>query len=155
MLQDEASDLATFTIFVRDAEPRLRQALTATLGSQLAVDATADALVYGWEHWARVRTMDNPVGYLYVIGRNRARRVLRQRPVLYEPPRTSAPMVEPGLVDAVRSLPDRQRITVMLLHCFEWTMPEVAELLGVKKTTIQNHAERGMARLRRALGVDR
>ena len=34
-------------------------------------------------------------------------------------------------------------------------MSEVAELLGTAKTTVQNHAERGLARLRSDLGVDR
>ena len=155
MLQEEATHLETFTSFARDAEPRIRHALTAALGSELGVEATAEALAHGWEHWSRVSGMDNPVGYLFVVGRNRARRAFRRRPVFHEPPTETLPMVEPGLADALRSLPERQRITVMLLHCFEWTMPEVAELLGVKKTTVQNHAERGMARLRRQLGVER
>ena len=54
---------------------------------------------------------------------------------------------------ALANLPERQRVVVMLLHSFEWTMSEVAELLGVSKSTVQNHAERAMARLRRKLGV--
>lgn len=155
MLQNEATTLETFTSFVADAEPRIRQALTAALGSELGVEATAEALAYGWEHWGRVSEMDNPVGYLFVVGRNSARRVFRTRPVFYEPPSVAVPLVEPGLIDAMRALPERQRVTVMLLHCFEWTMEEVADLLGVKKTTVQNHAERAMARLRETLGVER
>lgn len=154
VLQEDITAVEAFTSFVEGAEPKIRQALTASLGSDLGVDATAEALAYGWEHWARIREMENPVGYLFVVGRNSARKVLRRRPVFYEPPSIAAPLVEPGLLDAVRALPERQRVTVMLLHCFEWTMPEVAELLGVKKTTVQNHAERAMARLRKTLGVE-
>ena len=37
-------------------------------------EATVEALSYGWEHWARVAAMANPVGYLYVVGRDRATR---------------------------------------------------------------------------------
>jgi len=43
---------------------------------------------------------------------------------------------------------------VVLLHCFQWTMSEVAGLLDVSKSTVQNHAERGMASLRDSIGVE-
>ncbi len=42
----------------------------------------------------------------------------------------------------------------MLLHCFEWTLSEVADLLGLARGTVQLHENRGMARLRRDLGVE-
>ena len=42
----------------------------------------------------------------------------------------------------------------MLVHCFEWTLGEVAQLLDVSKSTVQNHAERGLDRLRSRLGVN-
>ena len=41
----------------------------------------------------------------------------------------------------------------MLLHCFEWTLAEVAEVLGMAKGSVQVHDRRGMARLRHELGV--
>ena len=43
----------------------------------------AEALAFGWEHWNRVREMDNPCGYLYRVGRSRADapRELRLPPV--------------------------------------------------------------------------
>ena len=68
-------------------------------------------------------------------------------------PEALLPDVEPGLPSALAALPERQRIVVTLLHGYGWTMSEVADLLGTKKTTVQNHAERGMAKLRAALGV--
>jgi len=154
VLQSEATTGGAFTSFVEEAEPRIRQALTAALGSELAVEATADALAYGWEHWDRVKEMENPIGFLYVLGRNAGRRMFRRRPVLYEPPVEMIPNVEPGLVAAIAALPERQRVTVMMLFCFEWTMSEVADVLGLKKTTVQNHAERALVKLRRSLGVE-
>ena len=54
----------TFDEFVERAEPRLREALTAALGSDAGREATADALAYGWEHWSRIGGMENPAGYL-------------------------------------------------------------------------------------------
>lgn len=143
-----------FEGFAQRVEPRLRDALSATLGSDLGRDAAAEALAYGWEHWARVSAMDNPAGYLYTVGRDRGRRLRPRRPVALmpaDPVRT--PWVEPGLPDALSQLSEPQRVAVMLLHCFEWTMSEVAELLGVTKSTVQSHAERGMAQLRSQMGA--
>lgn len=144
----------SFEGFVRDAEPRLRQALSAALGSEPGREATAEALAYSWEHWDRVRSMENPVGYLYVLGRDRGRRAGRRRTTMLMPvDEQRTPWVEPGLPAALSQLPERQRVVVMLLHCFDWTMSEVAEFLGISKSTVQSYSERGMTRLRRQLGV--
>lgn len=144
----------SFEVFFKEAEPRLHDALSACLGGNLGREATADALVHGWENWERVGAMDNPIGYLYVVGRNRGRKARRTRRVglpLVE--KSRLPWIEPGLVDALAGLPERQRVVVTLVYGFEWTLAEVADLLGLKKTTVQNHAERGLSKLRSDLGV--
>lgn len=143
----------SFTEFVRDVEPRLRQALCAAFGGDAGRDAAAQALAYGWEHWDRVRDMDNPAGYLWGVGRSHARRQRRFRPVFPDMPEGSMPWVEPGLPAAMSRLTDKQRVAVMLIHGLEWTHSEVAELLGVSKSTVQGHAEQGMAKLRRHVGA--
>lgn len=146
---------SAFEIFVADVEPRIREALSASLGSQRGRDATADAFAYAWENWERVREMDNPAGYLYVVGRDRGRKQMRSRHVTLLPVgQARLPDVEPKLIGYLERLPERQRIVVVLLYCFEWTMSEVAELLGLSKSTIQRHAERGLARLRIQMGVE-
>jgi DNA-directed RNA polymerase specialized sigma24 family protein len=43
----------------------------------------------------------------------------------------------------------------VLCHGFAWTHREVAELLGVSPSTVQNHVERGLDKLRACLGGDR
>ena len=63
-----------FDEFVATHERHLRQALTAAFGIDGGRDAAADALAYAWEHWARVASMTNPAGYLFVVGRDRHRR---------------------------------------------------------------------------------
>ena len=146
---------ASFAEWERDVEPRLRQALTASLGSQLGEDAAADALSFAWEQWDRVRAKENPFGYVYVVGRNKARRVtFWRRPVFLDVEEYHPPSVEPGVAAAVARLSEKQRIVVTLLYGYEWSMSEVAELLGTSKTTVQKHAERGLARLRKNLGVE-
>ena len=143
-----------FTRFVRVNEPRLRRALVAARGSQVGRDAACDALAYGWEHWDRVATLDNPVGYLYRVGL-RSRQGTDRRSLLFPGDAARIPDVEPRLVDSISRLPQRQRTVVVLVHCFEWSLAEVAEVTGLAKTTVQNHLERGMRSLRTSLGVDR
>jgi RNA polymerase sigma factor (sigma-70 family) len=145
-----------FVEFVVTNESRLRHALTAALGFEAGKDAAAEAFAYGWEHWDRVGAMANPVGYLYTVGRSKGRKLLsRTKPVF--PPITEdrTPWFEPGLPTALAALPERERTVVLLLHGYGWHMSEVANTLGVAKSTVQTHAERGMRKLRSKLGVGR
>ena len=145
-----------FDTFVKEVEPVLRRALTGCMPADQVHDGLAEAFAYAWANWDRVRAMDNPVGYLYSVGRQRGRRSLgRERPVFYPVPTSTLPWVEPKLPAAMSALPERQRVVVVLVYCFEWTLSEVADLLGLSKSTIQNHNERGLRTLQASLGADR
>jgi RNA polymerase sigma-70 factor (ECF subfamily) len=152
MLSD-GTVVGSFTDWAVEAEPRLRQALTALFGVQEGLEATAEALALAWERWPEVSVMENPVGYVYGAARNMGRRRLSRRPVFVPVPEQRAPWVEPGLPSALAALSEKQRIVVALLHGYQWTMSEVAELLGVSKSTVQNHDDRGLHALRMKLGV--
>lgn len=144
----------SFTDFAASAEPRLRIALGASFGFDLGQEATAEALAYAWEHWESVRVKVNPIGFLFAVGRNTIRYRLRARVVSLPPVRaTELPWIEPGLPAALSQLSERQRQVVMLLHCFEWTLSEVAETLALSKGAVQVHDRRGLTRLRHTLGV--
>jgi DNA-directed RNA polymerase specialized sigma24 family protein len=45
-------------------------------------------------------------------------------------------------------------VAVVLVYGYGYTLREVSELTGVRKTTVQTHVERGLARLRAKLGVE-
>jgi DNA-directed RNA polymerase specialized sigma24 family protein len=145
----------SFTIFAKDAEPRLRHALCSAFGQDRGREATSDALAFAWEHWERVQHLDNPVGYLWGVGRNKARRSRVRRLVFPEPPPEVLPWIEPLLPRALSRLSERQRVAVMLICGLDYTYAEVADLLGVSKSTVQTQVERGMAKLRSAMGVER
>ena len=141
-----------FEAFYRDAEPKLRRALVAALGSEPGREAAAEALAYACEHWERVRGMDKPVGYLYRVGQTRSRS--GREPVGFPvPAEVGMPWVEPGLAGALAALSEHQRVAVVLAHGFGWTHREVGDVLGVAPSTVQNHVERGLANLRAALEV--
>lgn len=144
----------SFVAFVRSVESGLRAALVARHGPERGWEATNDALTYAWRHWDRVRQMENPAGYLYRVGERRARRRRLLPTVHPDPPARTDAWVEPGLGPALLSLSDRQRQAVMLIEGYEFTFREAAELLGLSISSVQTHYERGMARLRRALGVE-
>ena len=143
---------SAFADFVAAVEPRLRRALGARFGAHLGREATVDALVYGWQNWERVRTMENPVGYLYRVGSSSVRPRV-DPPPLAPVPDHREPWIEPGLEAGLDALTEPQRVAVVLRHSFEWTYDEIAELLDVSVSTVRNHLARGMEKLRRALEV--
>ena len=59
----------SFTEWAERVEPQLRHALTASFGSQVGRDVTADALAHAWVHWGVVSANDNRLGYVYAVGR--------------------------------------------------------------------------------------
>ena len=142
----------SFTRFFRQAEPRLRHGLIARYGGEAGSEAAAHAMTYGWEHWDRIRMMDNPIGYLYRVGRTSFRRNQR-RPIGTNPGPAREPWTEPALPEALRKLSGRQRSCVVLRHSFGWTYGEIAELLGISIPTVQKHVARGLDKLRADLKV--
>jgi DNA-directed RNA polymerase specialized sigma24 family protein len=146
---------ADFEAFVEKVGPRLRVALLSRYGPDRGADVTAVALGYAWEHWERIRVMENPAGYIYRVAQSAARRgIFRPRPpVLVERHDWRPPVVEPGLKPAIERLSPRQREVVVLVHGFGWTVTEVSEFLGIGFSSTKRHLERAIARLRSELGV--
>jgi len=140
-----------FESFFAVAEPRLRRALVAAYGFDRGREATAEALAWAWEHWSELQSKANPVGYIYRIGERRTR--WRRLPSAYVPDDVHEPRFEPGLAAALESLTRRQRLAVVLVYGYGWQLREVAEVCGLAVTTVQNHVERGLAKLRAALEV--
>ena len=152
---DEATRAEGFDEFVAEVEGRVRRALVPVAGPEAARMATVDALVHAWRHWDRVGAMANPAGYVYTVARSRLRPERPSGEPL--PDEVAAPeqewAVEPRLVPILGAMPERQRVAVYLVHGCRWPIPEVAALLDVSPSTVRNHAERGLARLRRDLEV--
>jgi DNA-directed RNA polymerase specialized sigma24 family protein len=141
---------AAFEAFFRETESKLRRALVAAYGPDLGCDAASEALAYAWEHWERLREMANLPGYLFRVGQTRGTRSRRQ-PLLHDRSTWPEYQFEPGLPAALALLSERQRLAVVLVHGYGYTLHEVAELTGLHKGSVQTHAARGLARLRAAL----
>ncbi len=99
---------------------RLWRALVAGYGVEVGNDACAEALAYAWEHWERVRSLDNPVGYRYRVAQSstrRHRRWSRQVVLPLERPPATGPL-DPELSSALGRLTQRQRQCVVLVHVY-------------------------------------
>lgn len=145
---------AEFTAFVEEVEPRLSYALAAAYGREVGREATADALTYASEHWDRISAMSNPAGYLYRVSQTNSKRHRYTGPVAPAPPAPHRePWIEPELPRVLGAMPERQRVCVVLIHGMQWTQQEVADLLGVSRTTVERHLGRGMKKLRAGLEV--
>ncbi len=148
------ADTATFRTFAVEAERRLRLALTPSHGPDATGDGITDALVYAWKNWERVKKMENPFGYLYRIASRVARRRRPEPRHLAPVEAVAEPEFEPALPAALERLSGRQRTVAVLVEGYGWTHGEVAELLGISKSSVRRHRDRGLSKLRRALGVD-
>ncbi len=145
-------DQGRFEAFLETVRPRLGRAFVAGYGLERGQEALAEALAYAWEHFDELAAMENPAGYLYRVGGSRTRR--RRYPTgLPAPEALGLPSVEPKLAIALADLTDRQRVCVALVHGYGWSHRETAELLGLSRSSVQNHVERGLERLRQTIGV--
>jgi DNA-directed RNA polymerase specialized sigma24 family protein len=144
-------EVREFEAFVVEVEPRLRRALIAAYGSERGREATAEALGWAWEHRDRLKRIENKVAFLFRVGQSKSRG--RKQPIIVAEPEHNESWVEPGLRPALTSLTERQRTAVVLVYGFGWTLREVADLTGVRVSTVQSYLERGLTKLRNAMKV--
>jgi len=148
--------VGSFGALSPDLERRFRQAFVARYGWERGIEVWRDVVAYAWQHRDRLAEMENATGYLYRVGQSAARRHGRmsRHVLLPAPPAEDFPHVEPRLASALSSLSERQRLAVLLVHGHGWTHEAAAEVVGVSKSTLRNHLARGLARLRKELGVE-
>ena len=139
---------------------RLLRALYLLTGSAAeAEDLLQEAFVKVWQRWDRVRTMNDQAGYLYRTAMNAFRSRWRHRLVelRHQPkPASSSDAIESAterqaVLEALRRVPPRQRLAVVLADFLDRSPAEVASVLGVEEATARSLASQGRARVRREL----
>ena len=117
--------------------------------------------------WRRLRDIDKAVPYLRRSVLNRSRSILRHRMVVdrHVPAREpDMPSAEQGaiahlersaVIEALRSLPARQREALVLKFYLELTEEEVAAAMKISTGAVKSHTSRGKAALRSVLGPQR
>lgn len=148
---------ADFEAFFAKAEPSLRVALVGAFGPHLGREATADALAWAWQNLERLDGMENPVGYLYRIGRNEALKEVRLQSRHFlesAAPGFDLPDYEPMLASFMSELSEHQRVAVWMVHGLGYSHGEVAEVLECSKPSVATHVRRALSKLRQSLEVN-
>ncbi len=155
------SRLVVFARLVEEVEPRLRRALVSAYGPERGREATADALAWAWEHLDRLRDVDNVAGYLFRVGQSAAGRTSRWRrfETLVDLPEGPAGTDAPTgwdreLVAALAKLTSRQRVALVLVHGYGYSLADAAAVLGCGVSSLRNHLDRAIRRVRRDLEGD-
>lgn len=138
-----------FQEFVIERGPAIRRALVGRYGVEIGVEAYSDAIEYAWAHWARVGAMANPAGYLFRVGQSRSRRHrTRRAPVQLPAEQQSDTAEDPALHEALWRLPPAQRTAVLLVHGYQYSYRDAADLMTVSEAALRNYVHRGTTRLR-------
>lgn len=150
---DEENSVAAEAFIVAN-RPGLERALVARYGLSDGLDAASHAIEFCIAHWERLSTMSNPLGYLFRVGHTHGLRGVRSRRRLTElvtDPVTTDQRADVDLQRALVRLSWEQRVAIVLVHAHGHTYADTARMMGMPVTTITNHVNRGLARLRRIL----
>ena len=150
-----------FTEFVHAAWPGLYRTAYLMLGEhQLAEDLVQSALAKTYASWHRVREPEAAPAYARVVLANTAASWFRRRSwrnehpseILPETGHEHDPSDRPAVVDALRTLPPRQRAVVVLRYYDDLSVRDVAHALGISEGTVKSQTSDALNRLRLLLG---
>lgn len=125
---------------------------------ETAEEVTQDAFVKMLSGQYRV-ARGSEAAYLRSAVLNGARSMLRKRRVrrLHRPDRpATAPAAEVGgvagaehdrVMAAIRALPEKQALVLILRYYLDLSEREIAETLGIARGSVKSHAHRGLAKL--------
>jgi RNA polymerase sigma-70 factor (ECF subfamily) len=140
--------------FDRHYDPVARALTLATGSRDLAEEATQDAFTKALRHWRKVRAMDRPDGWVYVVGmnaaRDRARKAGREQAAVESSAsdHTAAIATQLTVRDAIATLPPRQREVVVLRFLADLPLADIAEAMKCALGTVKATLHQAMAALR-------
>jgi RNA polymerase sigma-70 factor (ECF subfamily) len=142
-----------FGVFYREVWNRVYRPLAVTLRDHhLAAESVDEAMVRAFQKWSRVRTYNNPVGWVYRVAMNYARNRLRRRwrEVAWGSVEPTWEMATPNpeLMAAILSLPIHQRQIVVLRYVFDWSIREIGNALGIPEGTVKSRLHRALVVLK-------
>jgi len=149
----------SFESFYRTTRPRIFRAVALVLGnSDLALDATDEAMTRAAERWGVVGRYDNPAGWVYRVALNfaysRLRRLSRERARLDFEPNYEDAIPDPHLLEQVLSLPTGYRAVIVARFLLDWSVEETSSALQIPQGTVKTRTHRALRKLRRALEME-
>jgi RNA polymerase sigma-70 factor (ECF subfamily) len=146
-----------FDEFYESHFDQVARALTLAGGDrELAHDAAQEAFARALRHWRKVREMDRPDGWVYVVAMNQLRdhwrRTERRRGRVPRPEyvadNTSAVATRVSVRDAIATLPPRQREAVVLRYLADLPLADVAAAMGCATGTVKATLHQAMLSMR-------
>jgi RNA polymerase sigma-70 factor (ECF subfamily) len=152
----------TFDEFFSESYGGVVQSLALALGDRLgAEDLAQEAFAQAFRRWSRVGSMESPVGWVYVVALNGARRGWRRRARSVEPEITNvvddhaaSVITTVQLRVALAELTTRQRAAVVLRYLADLPIADIAVALDCAPGTIKATLHQALARMRVELEED-
>jgi RNA polymerase sigma-70 factor (sigma-E family) len=120
-----------------------------------AEDRAQEGFLRAYRQWSRIRSMDRPVTWVYVVALNAERRRWKRRIDTNEQgPEIAVPDIAGSVVtivtirDALDCLTERQRTMVVLRFFSELQIAEIARVMGCADGTVKATLHQSLARLR-------
>ncbi|MFB6722226.1 SigE family RNA polymerase sigma factor [Kribbella sp. NPDC056345] len=140
----------------------VRLGFTVSGDYQRAEDLAQIALMQAFRSWRKVRKADDPHHYVRRILVNEYLSMTRRRSFTEAPtadvdPHRTVPDPAAGIVDsddlwhALQELSARERVVLVLRYYQDLDDRTIAELLGIKPSSVRATASRGLATLRLAI----
>jgi RNA polymerase sigma factor (sigma-70 family) len=159
------TDPESFESFYRGQVDVVYRALALTLGdSELAREATDEAMLRAYVRWSAVSGYDNAGGWVYRVGLNwatsRWRRTRRERPLSYLDQRSlTAPSGQPELgalaaYSALARLTIKYRAVVVARILLDLSTVQTAGALGIPANTVKSRLARALQILRTELTLE-
>lgn len=150
----EALRFASFEDFYLANRASVGRALALTLrDDDLARDAVDEAMARAYQRWSHVGQLENPGGWVYRVGLNWSRSVVRRlhRPApiwIAQPTDTPAPTVQdPAIERALDELSVDQRAVVVCRLLLGLSEHTTADVLGIRPGTVKSRLARALDRL--------
>ena len=152
----------SFDEFYATAAARLvRHSFALTGDVAEAQDIAQEAFARAWQRWPAVSRCDSPEAWVRRVATNLAvsrwRRLRVARSAAADPTAEQhAPEISPdtvALVAALRTLPERQRLVLVLHYLGDCSVEQIAAELGCPMGSVKGWLSRGRAALAAALRV--
>ncbi len=160
------ADQAVTAIYSTHYRSLVRLAALLLRDVATAEEVVQDSFIAMHSAWRRLRDNEKALSYLRQSVVNRSRSVLRHRVVVDRnapKPAPDMPSAEQGalsqlersaVVDALRTLPARQREALVLRYYGDLSEAQIASAMGISRGAVKSHTARAIASLRDALEME-
>ncbi len=155
---DVGETAPSFEEFYEATFRRVFTALCLVTGNRHEAEEIAqDAFLRVFERWDRVRSLEDPIGYLFRVSmnvfRSRYRRALLglRRELLLAPAPTddlAAIETQDEVVRLLRGLDPKQRAAVLLTSILDYSAEEAGKMLGLRASSVRSLTTRARARIK-------